>query len=103
MKVIGLREGNSRLVKGSVASAGKVNGLCAGQMGNAYLRWPFGEAAVICKNKNGSSPGRPSLGLQMDSHPVPMQERADFLRRTALYQRAQKTRIGINQNHARTP
>ena len=39
----------SRLVKGSVASAGKVKGLCGGKMGNAYLRWAFGEVAVICK------------------------------------------------------
>lgn len=37
----------SRLVKGSVASAGKVKGLCGGKMGNAYLRWAFGEAAVL--------------------------------------------------------
>ena len=39
----------SRLVKGSVASAGKIKGLCGGKMGNAYLRWAFGEAAVLCK------------------------------------------------------
>jgi transposase len=39
----------SRLVKGSVASAGKVKGLTGGKMGNAHLRWAFGEAAVICK------------------------------------------------------
>jgi len=39
----------SRLVKGSVASAGQVKGLTGGKMGNAYLRWAFGEAAVICK------------------------------------------------------
>lgn len=38
-----------RLVKGSVASAGKLKGLTGGKMGNAYLRWAFGEAAVICK------------------------------------------------------
>ena len=38
-----------RLVKGSVASAGRIKGLCGGKMGNAYLRWAFGEAAVICK------------------------------------------------------
>ena len=37
----------SRLVKGSVASAGKVKGLCGGKMGNAYLRWAFGQAAII--------------------------------------------------------
>jgi transposase len=42
----------SRLVKGSVASAGKVKGLCGGKMGNAYLRWAFGEAAVIAKRNH---------------------------------------------------
>jgi transposase len=41
-----------RLVKGSVASAGKVKGLCGGKMGNAYLRWAFGEAAIICKRNH---------------------------------------------------
>lgn len=38
-----------RLVKGSVASAGRIKGLTGGKMGNPYLRWAFGEAAVICK------------------------------------------------------
>jgi transposase len=38
-----------RLVKGSVASAGRVKGLCGGKMGNAYLRWAFGEAAIGAK------------------------------------------------------
>ena len=42
----------SRLVKGSVASAGKVKGLTGGKMGNAYLRWAFGEAAVIAKRSH---------------------------------------------------
>ncbi len=42
----------SRLVKGSVASAGKVKGLTGGKMGNAYLRWAFGEAAMICKRNH---------------------------------------------------
>ena len=42
----------SRLVKGSVASAGKIKGLTGGKMGNAYLRWAFGEAAVICKRNH---------------------------------------------------
>ena len=42
----------SRLVKGSVASAGKIKGLKGGKMGNAYLRWAFGEAAVICKRNH---------------------------------------------------
>lgn len=41
-----------RLVKGSVASAGKVKGLCGGKMGNPYLRWAFGEAAVIAKRNH---------------------------------------------------
>src|ERR1700690_2248427 len=38
-----------RLVKGTVASAGKLKGLRGAQLGNAYLRWAFGEAAVIAK------------------------------------------------------
>lgn len=38
-----------RLVKGSVASAGRIKGITGGKMGNPYLRWAFGEAAVICK------------------------------------------------------
>jgi len=42
----------SRLVKGSVASAGKVKGLTGGKMGNAYLRWAFGEAAVLAKRSH---------------------------------------------------
>ncbi len=41
-----------RLVKGSVASAGKIKGLKGGKMGNPYLRWAFGEAAVICKRNH---------------------------------------------------
>ena len=41
-----------RLVKGSVASAGKIKGLCGGKMGNPYLRWSFGQAAVICKRNH---------------------------------------------------
>lgn len=42
----------ARLVKGSVASAGKIKGLKGGKMGNPYLRWAFGEAAVICKRSD---------------------------------------------------
>jgi transposase len=38
-----------RLVKGTVASAGKLKGLRGAKLGNAYLRWVFGEAAVIAK------------------------------------------------------
>ena len=41
-----------RLVKGSVASAGKIKGLTGGKMGNAYLRWAFGEAAVLAKGSH---------------------------------------------------
>ena len=41
-----------RLVKGSVASAGKLKGLTGGKMGNGYLRWAFGEAAVIAKRNH---------------------------------------------------
>lgn len=42
----------SRLVKGSVASAGKIKGLTGGKMGNGYLRWAFGEAAIIAKRNH---------------------------------------------------
>lgn len=38
-----------RLVKGSVASAGKIKGLKGGKMGNPYLKWAFREAAILCK------------------------------------------------------
>jgi transposase len=38
-----------RLVKGTVASAGKIKGLRGAKLGNAYLRWAFGQAAVIAK------------------------------------------------------
>ena len=41
-----------RLVKGSVASAGKIKGLTGGKMGNAYLRWAFGQAAVLGKGSH---------------------------------------------------
>ena len=39
----------SRLVKGTVASAGKIKGLRGAKLGNPYLRWAWGEAAVIAK------------------------------------------------------
>ena len=39
----------SRLVKGTVASAGKLKGLRGKKLGNPYLRWAFGEAAIIAK------------------------------------------------------
>jgi transposase len=38
-----------RLVRGTVASAGKIKGLKGSKLGNSYLRWAFGEAAVIAK------------------------------------------------------
>jgi transposase len=38
-----------RLVKGTVASAGKIKGLRGAKMGNPYLRWAMGEAAVLAK------------------------------------------------------
>jgi transposase len=41
-----------RLVKGSVASAGRIKGLTGAKMGNPYLRWAFGEAAVIGKRNH---------------------------------------------------
>lgn len=41
-----------RLVKGSVASAGKIKGLKGGKMGNAYLRWAFGQVALIAKRNH---------------------------------------------------
>jgi len=54
-----------RLVKGTVASAGRIKGLRGAKLGNPYLRWAFGEAAVIAKRDhfrirplpNGSKPG----------------------------------------------
>ena len=36
----------------AVASAGKFKGLTGGKMGNAYLRWAFGEAAIIGKRNH---------------------------------------------------
>jgi transposase len=45
-----------RLVKGTVASAGKIKGLRGAKLGNPYLRWAFGEAAIITKRD-------PALGL----------------------------------------
>ena len=43
-----------RLVKGTVASAGKIKGLRGAKLGNAYLRWAFGEAAVIAKRDHAT-------------------------------------------------
>jgi transposase len=36
-----------RLVKGTVASGGKIKGLRGAKLGNPYLRWAIGEAAVL--------------------------------------------------------
>jgi len=38
-----------RLVKGTVASAGKIKGLRGAKLGNPYLRWAFGETAILAK------------------------------------------------------
>lgn len=38
-----------RLVKGTVASAGKIKGLRGAKLGNPYLRWALGEAAMLAK------------------------------------------------------
>jgi transposase len=43
-----------RLVKGTVASAGKLKGLRGAKLGNPYLRWAFGEAAVIAKRDHAT-------------------------------------------------
>src|SRR5207244_9079823 len=45
-----------RLVKGTVASAGKIKGLRGAKLGNPYLRWAFGEAAVIDKRAHFQIP-----------------------------------------------
>ncbi len=41
-----------RLVKGTVASAGKIKGGKAGKIGNGYLKYAFHEAAVLGKGRN---------------------------------------------------
>lgn len=43
-----------RLVKGSVASAGKIKGTRGAKLGNPYLRWAFGEAAVLAKRSHST-------------------------------------------------
>jgi transposase len=43
-----------RLVKGSVASAGKIKGTKGAKLGNPYLRWAFGEAAVLAKRSHST-------------------------------------------------
>lgn len=54
-----------RLVKGSVASAGKIKGLRGAKLGNPYLRWAFGEAAVIGKRSN---PDLKRFGKKLEAH-----------------------------------
>jgi transposase len=39
----------SRLVKGTVASAGQIKGLRGAKLGNPYMRWALGEAAVLAR------------------------------------------------------
>ena len=41
-----------RLVKGTVASAGKIKGAQGGKIGNGYLKYAFHEAAVLGKRAN---------------------------------------------------
>lgn len=41
-----------RLVKGTIASAGKIKGGKAGKIGNGYLKYAFHEAAVLSKGRN---------------------------------------------------
>src|SRR6185312_2995225 len=43
-----------RLVKGTVASAGRIKGLRGARMGNPYLRWAFGEADLIAKRDHAT-------------------------------------------------
>jgi transposase len=42
----------SRLVKGSVESAGKIYSTRGAKIGNAYLKWAFSEIAIHCKRHN---------------------------------------------------
>jgi len=53
-----------RLVKGTVASAGKIKSLRGAKLGNPYLRWAFGEAAVIAK---GAHPRFASLASRLEA------------------------------------
>jgi len=55
----------TRLVKGSVSSAGKIKGLRGAKLGNPYLRWAFGEAAVIGKRSNRDLN---RYGKKLDTH-----------------------------------
>jgi transposase len=58
-----------RLVKGTVASAGKIKGLRGAKLGNPYLRWAFGQAAVIAKrDRERFGPLVQSLEARMHGH-----------------------------------
>jgi transposase len=54
-----------RLVKGTVASAGKIKGLRGAKLGNPYLRWAFGEAAVVAKRDGLVGPLAQQLEARM--------------------------------------
>jgi len=54
-----------RLVKGTVASAGKIKGLRGAKLGNPYLRWAFGEAAVVAKRDGVVGPLAQRLEARM--------------------------------------
>ena len=65
-----------RLVKGTVASAGKIKGLRGAKLGNPYLRWAFGEAAVSGQTADpaGHRPLGPttrSAAQQQVQEPIP--------------------------------
>ena len=65
-----------RLVKGTVASAGKIKGLRGAKLGNPYLRWAFGEAAVIAKRDHAHHrPPGPATGSQNGRQQVQSQHR----------------------------
>ena len=49
-----------RLVKGTVASAGKIKGLRGAKLGNPYLRWAFGEACHHCQTRCPPGPAGPT-------------------------------------------
>jgi transposase len=58
-----------RLVKGTVASAGKIKGLRGAKLGNPYLRWAFGEVAIIAKRDHALiRPLAQRLEAQMDGN-----------------------------------
>ena len=48
-KTITVSKGHNYCIAYEVASAGKIKGLRGAKLGNPYLRWAFGEAAVIAK------------------------------------------------------